>query len=592
MAKHSYRHREDVVAHRRFIRDGASDRAGNSHERRRQPTFHEVQQRFESAFANAPIGMALIDTDGRWLQVNAALCQITGYGDAELLQGSLAAITHPDDVDTDADERARLQAGDIASYQVEKRYIHARGTLGWALFTMSIVRDQDGTALHLIAQVQDITDRKELESQLVYLTDHDFLTGTFNRRRFEQELDREIERSHRYPLGGAVVVLDLDNFKEINDAFGHKAGDDMLKGIAAALRARTRHTDVLARLGGDEFAVLLPEVSVDEATMVARELVKALSGHTAVLGDRTMHVTASAGVATFDGLSDVQVLAHADHAMYEAKRAGRDRVVVHAVAAPDRAPRVEMRGDEVEWLRSALREERFELHCQPILDLELDAVSHYEVLLRLRDGDQTIAPASFLHVAERFGLIQAIDAWVIRQSVGMIAAHAGAGRPLTLAVNVSGKSIGDRAFATLAEQAIVEQGIDPAQLIIELTETSVVANIDEARRFAVHMRQLGCQFALDDFGSGFSAFFYLKNLPFDYIKIDGDFVRGLDRSPTDQLIIEAIARIADGMQLRTVAEYVGDDATVQILKRAGVHFAQGYHIGRPAPVREVLRLAS
>ncbi len=575
----------------RFLRrpgDGASDASDKAPAGTREATFHETQQRFESAFANAPIGMALIDTDGRWLQVNAALCEITGCTERRLLKGSLAAITHPDDVDIDADERLRLQTGEIASYQVEKRYVHARRRLGWALFTMSIVRDQAGAALHLIVQVQDITDRKELEGQLVYLTDHDFLTGTFNRRRFAQELDREIERARRYALDGAIVVLDLDNFKDINDTFGHNAGDDLLKGIAAALRSRTRTTDLLARLGGDEFAVLLPEVSVDEAAVVARDLVKALGQHTAVLGDRTIHLTASAGVAAFDGLSDVQVLAHADHAMYAAKAAGRNRVMTYDHTAGE--PTVAERVDDVEWLRAALNEERFELYCQPIFDLARDRVSHYEVLLRLREGDQTVAPGAFLHLAERFGLIQAIDAWVIRKAVALIAAHNDAGDRLTLAVNLSGKSVGDHDFALLAEEAITHHGIDPAQIILELTETSVIANIDEAKRFADRMRQLGCQFALDDFGSGFSAFFYLKNLPFDYIKIDGDFVRGLDQSPTDQLIVQAIARIAEGMQIRTVAEFVTDDATLQLLKAAGIDYAQGYHIGRPAPVHELLAL--
>jgi EAL domain-containing protein (putative c-di-GMP-specific phosphodiesterase class I) len=317
--------------------------------------------------------------------------------------------------------------------------------------------------------------------------------------------------------------------------------------------------------------------------------VKALGLHLATLGDRTIRVTASAGVAGFDGLSDVQVLAHADHAMYQAKAAGRNRVVMHDQLAGERS--VTERIADVEWLRSALHEERFELYCQPIFDLAQNCVAHYEVLLRLREGDQTVAPGAFLHVAERFGLIQAIDAWVIRKSVALIAAHRDAGHHLTLAVNLSGKSIGDHDFTLLAEEAITEHGIDPAQIILELTETSVIANIDEARRFATRMRQFGCQFALDDFGSGFSAFFYLKNLPFDYIKIDGDFVRGLDRSPTDQLIVEAIARIAQGMQMRTVAEFVTDDATLDILKRAGIDFAQGYYIGRPAPVYEVLPLA-
>ena len=425
----------------RRSRDGASDSTGHAPAGVHEPTFHEIQQRFESAFANAPIGMALIDTRGHWLQVNAALCEMTGFDEHRLLQGSLAAITHPDDLDIDADERRCLQFGEIASYQVEKRYVHARGRLGWALFTMSIVRDQEGLALYLIAQVQDITDRKELEGQLVYLTDHDFLTGAFNRRRFAQELEREVERSRRYALGGAIVVIDLDNFKVINDTFGHDAGDDVLKGIAAALRARTRTTDLLARLGGDEFAVLLPEVNVEEAATVARALVKALGLHAAVLGDQTIHVTASAGVAAFDGLSDTQVLAGADHAMYEAKSAGRNRVAIHDRTAGRR--RVAERTEDIEWLRSALHEERFELYSQPIFDLARNHVSHLRgpapAARRRTDGRSR-------HVPARRGAVRADPGdrpWVIRRAVGLIAAHRDAGRRLTLAVNLSGKSIGD-----------------------------------------------------------------------------------------------------------------------------------------------------
>jgi diguanylate cyclase (GGDEF)-like protein/PAS domain S-box-containing protein len=550
-------------------------------------SLHVVHQRFESAFSNAPIGMALIDMRGHWLQVNDALCSITGYSRDELLEGSLAAITHLDDLDIDEQDRDRLLAAEIPSYQVEKRYAHARGRLGWALFTFSIVRDLSGSPLHLIAQVQDISDRKQAEGRLVYLTDHDFLTGTFNRRRFEQELYREIERSRRYPTGGAVVVLDLDNFKAINDAFGHNAGDDLLKGVTAALRTRMRHTDVLARFGGDEFAVMLPEVTIEEAGVVAGELVTALGHHTSVLGDQVIRVTASAGVAAFHRLSDSQVLAHADHAMYEAKRAGRNRVAIYSPTAAGRH-RAEDRVDEAERLRRALQENRFELFCQPVLDLQTAEVSQYELLLRLRDGDDLVVPGVFLYAAERFGLIQAIDGWVIGEAVRLIAEHEKAGRSVALAVNLSGKSVGNRELATVAENAIAEHGIDATRLIFEVTESTVIANIEDAKRFATRMRRMGCRFALDDFGSGFGSFFYLKNLPFDYIKIDGNFVRGLAQSETDQFIVQAIARIAERMKKETIAEFVTDDAGLEILREAGVQYAQGYHIGRPAPVRDVL----
>ena len=215
----------------------------------------EVRERFESAFGNAPIGMALVDIDGQCLQVNEALCRITGYARDELKATTLDAITYPDDVNLAADDLRRLFAGQIPSYQVEKRYRHAWGHYVWVLLTCSAVRDGEGRALHVITQVQDISERKEMARHLEYLVDHDFLTGLYNRRHFERELAREVERAKRYGTPAAVLVIDLDHFKDINDSLGHKAGDDLLKGVAGALKQRARQADVLARLGGDEFEI-------------------------------------------------------------------------------------------------------------------------------------------------------------------------------------------------------------------------------------------------------------------------------------------------------------------------------------------------
>jgi diguanylate cyclase (GGDEF)-like protein/PAS domain S-box-containing protein len=586
---HEVTERKLAVAHAELRRRVAERNRLEDERRKAEQGLREVQARFESAFANAAIGMALVDMDGRWLQVNDSLCRITGLTAEELKATTLEAMTHPEDIDLDQDSRRELLDGRITNFQIEKRYRHAWGHYFWALLTVSLVRDAEGRVLHLVSQVQDISERKNLAQRLEYLIDHDFLTGLFNRRRFELELSREVERVSRYQAPAAVLELDLDNFKDVNDAFGHKAGDDLLKGVAGALKHRIRQSDLLARVGGDEFAVLLPETDADQAQIVADGIVKALSRHVAVLGDKSIRITASVGLALFDGLSAAEVLASADQAMYEAKEAGRNRFALYRPGGGRRA-RVSARLADSERLRTAIEENQFILYGQPILDLGKNEVCQYEVLLRLRDeeSEEPLPPSTFLYVAERFGLIQAIDSWVAQKAIALIAEHERAGRRLILHINLSGKSICDPKVAALMEGALDEAGIDPARLVVELTETAAISNIEEAKAFAHRLRARGCQLAMDDFGAGFGSFYYLKTLPFDYFKIDGAFIRGLAESPMDQLVVQAIVDIARGMGKKTIAEFVTDAETVLLIQRTGVNFAQGYHIGRPRPLLDVL----
>lgn len=549
------------------------------------PDFRAI---LESAFNGAPIGMALVDTEGRWLRANDALGLIVGYTREELEATTLRAIAHPEDVDRDERLLHDLLAGEIPSYQVEKRYRHSLGHYLWVLLTVSAVRDRHGKTVYLVTQVQDISERKEQAAHLEHLIDHDFVTGLFNRRRFQQEVAREANRISRYGLGGAILMIDLDNFKSVNDAFGHRAGDDLLRSVAGALRQHKRRTDVLARVGGDEFAMLLPETDSDQAQVVAAGVVKALGQLVAVMGVRTIHITASVGVAAFDGLRAADVMEFADLAMYEAKEAGRNRVAVHQSggAASDAISR----RSEAEGIRTALTEDRLLLYCQPILDLEDDEVRQYEILLRLRDdaAAEPVSPNSFLYVAERFNLIQEIDGWVARKAIEWIAEYGRAGRRLVLHVNLSGRSIGDPRVAAMIEKSISDADIDPSCLIFELTETTAITNIEDAKAFAHRLRVRGCKLALDDFGAGFGSFYYLKRLPFDYFKIDGDFIRGLVASPMDQLVVEAIVGIARGMGKKTIAEFVPDQDTCRLLAKLGVDYAQGYHVGRPRPLADVL----
>ncbi len=557
------------------------------------PAGHLASSRsFESAFTHAPIGMALVDTTGRVLQVNDALCRITGYAPEKLTATTLREITHPDDVDLDAGDMQRLLAGEITSYQVERRYHHGWGHYTWVLLTVSLVRNDHDEPLYLISQVQDISARKELEAHLAYLVDHDFLTGLVNRRRFEQELQLHVAQVARYGTTGALLLIDLDNFKDVNDTFGHRAGDDLLKGLAGLLQNRVRRTDLLARLGGDEFGLLLRRADAAEASTVARELVDALHRHVAVIGKETVHISASIGVALFGDLTDLEMFAFADLALYEAKEGGRNRFSLYQPGGGHRE-RASTRLVEAERIRRALAEDGFTLDCQPIRDLRTGETCRYELLLRLGDErtGEPLPPAVFLYAAERFGLIRAIDAWVVRRAVALLDEHARAGHRLVLDVNLSGASIGDPELETLVESLLAETSVDPSCLVFEVAETAVISNIERARAFAQQLRRLGCRLALDDFGAGFGSFFYFKNLLFDDLKIDGQYVRDLATSPTDRLLVEALVSIATGLGKQTIAEHVPNEEVAALLRTIGVDYAQGHHIGVPRPAAEALATA-
>ena len=553
-------------------------------------SLRELRDRFETAFTNAPIGMALVDVNGVVLQVNTALCRLSGYHGDELTARTLDSITHPDDVLIASDDHQQLLSGDIPSYQAERRFRHAWGHYVWVLLTVSVVGDADSQSRHLITQVQDITERKERSQQLEYLADHDFLTGLYNRRWFERELAREVERAGRYGTPGAVLIIDLDHFKDVNDALGHKTGDDLLKGVAGLLKHRARRADVLARLGGDEFALLLPQTTAEHAEIVADEIVKTLSRRMALTAGQSVVVTASVGVAISDGLTDTELLAFADLAMYEAKQAGRNRYAIYRPSTGGRE-RASSRLIEAERIRKALEDNRLLLYAQPIVDLKTREIHNYELLVRLPGNDgKPILPGAFLYVAERFGLIQSLDAWVACNAIRLIAQHSRIGYPLALSVNLSGKSVGDPKLASLVEAALDKSGIDPACLIFELTETAAIGSFEQAMIFAARFRERGCRFALDDFGSGFGSFYYLKNFPFDFIKIDGGFIRGLVSSSMDQLVVRAIVTIAQGLGKKTVAEFVGEEDIATLLSEIGVDYVQGYHVGAPQPVAEALLL--
>ncbi|MGZ8649287.1 MAG: diguanylate cyclase, partial [Solirubrobacteraceae bacterium] len=388
----------------------------------------EAHTRFQRAFAEAPIGMALVDLDGAWRQVNQALCTMLHYSGADLLSATREQLTHPDDLGDDLEQVGALIAGEIDHCEMEKRFLDARGEVVWTSVSRSLVRDDaSGEPLYFIAQVQDITERRQFEAKLSHLADHDALTGLFNRRRLEHELDRQVALTERYKTAAALLMLDLDNFKYVNDTLGHAMGDELIVRVANALRERLRDTDVIARLGGDEFAIILPETDTAAAESLATGLLETIARDGVVLDERrAIQVSASIGIAAIEpGVlrTPAELMMNADVAMYDAKEAGRGRYSVHDAA--DHACRLT---DSVTWaevIRSALASDSFVLFQQPILDLRTNEFVRHELLLRLVGADgEHIEPATFLYIAERFGLVREIDQWVVRHAVALVAEQA------------------------------------------------------------------------------------------------------------------------------------------------------------------------
>ncbi len=586
-----------VLAVRGDLAPGATLRlAGTSRditgEREAERAVRKAERRFRGAFENAPIGMAELTLDGRFMSVNPAMCEIVGHPAEELEGRSFESITHPDDLGRDKQQVRAMLAGHSASRHAEKRYLHANGHPVWVQLNGTLVRDEEGEPDHFLIQVQDITDRRRWEQKLQHMADHDPLTGLPNRRSFERGLERHVAEIERYGAQGAAIVLDLDNFKYYNDTLGHHVGDELIVRMSRVLQGRLRESDVLARLGGDEFAVILPKEDANGARLVANALLDCIRAEGRKIDSgRGRSITASIGVAMFDDeehITGEDVLVNADLAMYDAKEAGRDRIAFYS-SEDHSHTRMKGRMKWVDQIRTALDEDGFTLLAQPITDLSGTPCDRYELLLRMNgpDGD-LIPPGTFLYIAERLGWVNEIDRWVTRQAIQILAEQRDLGREIFLEVNLSGLSIGDDELLAQIEQDLNKTGVDPSHLTFEITETAAVANIAKARHFAERLSEFGCKFALDDFGAGFGSFYYLKHLPFDFLKIDGEFVKGCTSSETDRLLIEAVVGIARGMGKRTIAEFVGDDETVRTLRRLGVDLGQGYHLGRPAPLADLL----
>ena len=554
-----------------------------------------LSRQHELLLSSAGDGICGLDVDGRTTFVNPAAAEMLG-GDARAMTGiPIHELVHAAEGGREAHHEAgecplHTALGDGLAAAVEEELFYRRDGITFPVAYSVTPMRESGALSGAVLTFRDVSERRRYERQLRHFTDHDPLTDLFNRRRFEEEVTRHSARIARRGVGGAVLLAGLDNFKYVNDTFGHRAGDEVLRKTAAMLRERLRETDVLARLGGDEFAVLLPDAANGEAERLAEALGELVRSQDFEFQGRSMRVTASIGVISLGSgqLTAEEVMVRADLAMYQAKEAGRDRVSGYSAESAV-ATRERIGLTWVERIRRALEEDRMVLYGQPIYDLREKRVSQIEVLLRMRSEEgELVPPGSFLPTAERFGLIQQIDAWVVRESIARLGRAAASGPRVALEINLSGISIGDPELPQLIDAALAEAPVDPANLVFEITETAAIASMDAARSFAESLTRLGCRFALDDFGAGFGSFFYLKYLPLDYLKIDGEFIQNLPRSRVDQRMVRAMVDIAAGLGLRTIAEFVESEQTLKLLTEYGIDFVQGYHVGRPRPLDELL----
>lgn len=567
------------------------------------------RERFEGILTSVGDGVYGVDREGVITFINPVAKKILGYRDTDVILGrSPVELFHkraPTDSLLQSDlELCRAYRGEHEIVSLETLFVKKNGSaisVECTVYPLNIDDKIEGS----VVAFRDITERKFLEEELKWQATHDPLTKLNNRQYFEDQLTREVERVRRSEEKSALLYLDLDQFKYLNDTAGHDAGDKLLIEVARKLQLRVRKSDVIARLGGDEFAIIMRNISDDRVMLAADSFRDALADYRFVYEGRTYVIHSSIGIDIISSTtrSAGEALANADIACYVAKNRGRNNCHLFD-GNHDHKAAMDM---ELGWsarLRDALDNDRFVLHFQPILPVsevnreKLDDVDealwddyldcrdggtlYYEALLRLEGSDgKLIYPDAFLPTAERFNMMREIDYWVIRNAVSLIARHKVQDSSIHLSVNLSGQTMDDEGLSGYISEQLEKYRVDPSSLTFEITESSAISNMASANRIIDALGGEGCSFALDDFGSGYCSLSHLKHIPVDYIKIDGAFVQGLLTDPIDMAIVNSVVRIAHSAGKFTVAEYVDNPEVMKVLMDCGVDFVQGYYISRP-----------
>ena len=594
--------------------------------------YREAKERLETLVQNIPGIAYRCACDSHWTMkfISDEISRLTGYPASDFIGNrvrSFASIIHPEDRSR-VSRKVNQAVARHQPYTLEYRLVGRDGKVRWVLEKGQGIFDEQGKIRWLdgvildnterilmqnalrqttkelekkvkeqteslrqanIALQIEVAERKELQSWLANIAERDPLTGLFNRRRFDQEIKRSLAYARRYGNKGALLWLDLDHFKDINDGFGHRCGDQLLSHVAKMLKYRLRESDIVARMGGDEFAIILPEAEAQQATALARQILELLNNNPTVIGGRNMAVSGSIGIALFPqhGEKVEEILSAADIAMYRAKEQGRNRFCLYDKSTAW-SRQSQSRFAEVARLREALENNKFVLLAQPICNLSTGHIWQYEVLLRMKNGDgNLVLPSEFIPLAERVGVMAEVDRWVLRQTLQTIASNTHLIRTIRFGINLSGKTIGDKETLELLASGIRELQLPGSCLVIEITETAAIADFVEAGSFVQKLKEIGCEFSIDDFGVGFSSFNQLRFLPVDYLKIDGSLVRNVKKYSVDRCLVKSFVQLAASLGKKTIAEEVEDEETYRWLQDSGIDHAQGFYIGKPIPLTEI-----
>ncbi len=544
----------------------------------------QARRRFQQAFQSAPTGMALVRLDdGRIVDANQSLAEMLRRDVKELVGCTLREFTHPDDVRAAQPHRARLELGIVDSFRIDQRYRRRDGEFVWARTRVSTTED-DGVML-AITHIEDVTEQRRAAEQLRYAARHDELTGLPNRAYLMHLLQEKLATSEIDQA--AVLFVDLDNFKTINDSLGHEVGDQLLQVVSERLRKALRDHDVLARFGGDEFIVIMSGEPIDVA-----ERLRMATHKPVMVGEHELFVTASIGYCTNHtvGMTPNDMLRDADAAMYRAKARGRDCVEAFEVGGHEHGVQALRTAGE---LRRGIERGEIVPYFQPIVDLESGRVLGYEVLARWLHPDRGMLPPSeFLPLAEETGLLIELGARILRDSLAQLAQWRAAGHAFskcTLSVNVGTRQLIDPNFHNVVVDALAETGIDANSLWLEITETALLADVKAATVALRDLRSLGLHLSVDDFGTGYSSLTYLKRFPVEAIKIDRSFVAGLGLEAEDTTIVEAVVRLGQALGLHVVAEGIESPLQLSRLRDLGCDRGQGYLFGRPRPAALIER---
>jgi diguanylate cyclase (GGDEF)-like protein/PAS domain S-box-containing protein len=537
-------------------------------------------------------GVITTDCDGIVEYMNPVAEKLTGWTNEEAIGQGLETVFNL----VDEESRTPVEGSVIRCLKGKATFslpshtllLHREGHKEYSVeVRVSPMMLEKDKARGAVLVFHDITELAMMSHRLSYQASHDSLTGLINRRELEVRLELALEDARQEMTQHALCYMDLDQFKVVNDTCGHVAGDELLKQLAVRMRAAIRESDTMARLGGDEFGLLLEGCTLERAERVAEHLMQIVRDFRFVWGDKAFDVGMSIGLVPISAESGslTDVLGAADSACYTAKDLGRNRI--HVFEENDLIL-AKHRGD-MQWLqriRQALDQDEFLLYRQTIQPLAGDdGAWRREILLRLRGEDgKVILPGGFLPVAERYHLMPAIDRWVIRKALAMLQDFDEVGNEGYVSINLSGQTLCDDGFLQFVTSAIQASGVPPQYLCFEITETTAIANLSRAVDLIKTLKGMGCRFALDDFGSGLSSFGYLKNLPVDYLKIDGAFVKDMESNPIDKAMVHSINEIGHLMGIETVAEFVGNETVMHMLSEMGVDYAQGYHIGKPQPL--------